>query len=123
MSIRRKLEIDLQQQQQQQQQQKQNKTKQKKKTRTSRLKDKHRLEIGSFKWEDITNEICSGVARAFPGGRVAHPESQNEEENEKSVRKSKKKWSKFGKKWGKWSSCPPGTVRLATALEICLIKL
>ena len=25
----------------------------------------------------------SGVARAFPGGRVAHPESQNEEENEK----------------------------------------
>ena len=24
----------------------------------------------------------SGVARAFPGGRVAHPERQNEEENE-----------------------------------------
>ena len=23
----------------------------------------------------------SGVARAFPGGRVAHPESQNEEAN------------------------------------------
>ena len=23
----------------------------------------------------------SGVARAFPGGRLAHPESQNEEEN------------------------------------------
>ena len=23
----------------------------------------------------------SGVARAFPGGRVAHPEGQNEEEN------------------------------------------
>ena len=24
----------------------------------------------------------SGVARAFPGGRLAHPEGQNEEENE-----------------------------------------
>ena len=23
----------------------------------------------------------SGVARAFPGGRVAHPEGQNEDEN------------------------------------------
>ena len=33
----------------------------------------------------------SGVARAFPGGRGAHPESQNEEENEKSLRKNKKK--------------------------------
>ena len=25
--------------------------------------------------------LASGVARAFPGGRVAHPEGQNEEEN------------------------------------------
>ena len=25
--------------------------------------------------------ISSGVARAFPGGRLAHPEGQNEEEN------------------------------------------
>ena len=24
---------------------------------------------------------CSGVARAFPSGRLAHPEDQNEEEN------------------------------------------
>ena len=24
---------------------------------------------------------CSGVARAFSGGQLAHPESQNEEEN------------------------------------------
>ena len=58
----------------------------------------------------------SGVARAFPGGRVAQPESQNEEENEESLRKNKRKLSKFGGKWGKWNSCPPGTVRLATAL-------
>ena len=26
--------------------------------------------------------VVSGVARAFPGGRTAHPENQNEEENE-----------------------------------------
>ena len=58
----------------------------------------------------------SGVARAFPGGRVAHPEGQNEEENEKSLRKSKKNWSKFEEKMRKGNSCPPGTVRLATAL-------
>ena len=42
--------------------------------------------------------MISGVARAFPGGRVAHQESQNEEENEKSLRKNKKKLSKFGEK-------------------------
>ena len=24
---------------------------------------------------------CSGVARAFPGGRLAHPDNNNEEEN------------------------------------------
>ena len=40
----------------------------------------------------------SGVARAFPGGRVAHQDSLNEEENEKSLRKNEKKWSKFGEK-------------------------
>ena len=33
--------------------------------------------------------VCSGVARAFPGGQLAHPEGQNEEENEKSLRKNK----------------------------------
>ena len=27
------------------------------------------------------SEVLSGVARAFPGGRLAHPEGQNEEEN------------------------------------------
>ena len=30
--------------------------------------------------------MSSGVARAFPSGRVAHPEGQNEEENEQSLR-------------------------------------
>ena len=32
----------------------------------------------------------SGVARAFPGGRLAHPEGQNEEEISESLRKNKK---------------------------------
>ena len=41
---------------------------------------------------------CSGVARAFPGGRLAHPEGQNEEENEKSLRKNTKKLLKFEEK-------------------------
>ena len=31
--------------------------------------------------------IFSGVARAFPGGRAAHPEPQIEEENEEKLRK------------------------------------
>ena len=35
-------------------------------------------------------KVFSGVARAFPGGRLAHPEDQNEEENEKILRKNKK---------------------------------
>ena len=34
--------------------------------------------------------LDSGVARAVLGGRLAHPESQNEEENEQSLRKNKK---------------------------------
>ena len=33
--------------------------------------------------------VTSGVARAFPGGRLAHPEGQKEEETEKSLRKNK----------------------------------
>ena len=39
----------------------------------------------------------SGVARAFPGGRAAHPEDKNEEENEESSRKNKKNYRKMGK--------------------------
>ena len=37
----------------------------------------------------ITIVKASGVARAFPGGRLTYPEGQNEEENEKSLRKNK----------------------------------
>ena len=60
----------------------------------------------------MPSSSSSGVARAW----VAHPESQNEEENEKSLRKNKKNDLNLRQKWGKWNSCPPGTVRLATAL-------
>ena len=40
--------------------------------------------LGSQKdQEDLEgHSYTSGVARAFPGGRTAHPENQNEEENE-----------------------------------------
>ena len=48
----------------------------------------------------------SGVARAFPGWRLAHPEGQNEEENEKSLRKSKKTWSKLEEKMRKVELLP-----------------
>ena len=39
----------------------------------------------SYKTYHICSFTClmtSGVARAFPGGRAAHPENQNKEENE-----------------------------------------
>ena len=64
--------------------------------------------------------LSSSVARAFPGGRVAHPEGQIEEENEKILRKNESNWLNIEEKWGKWKSCPPGTGRLATALPLSL---
>ena len=63
--------------------------------------------------------LSSGVAMAFQGGRLAHSEGQNEEENEKSLRKSKKIWSKFEEKMRKVKLLPtrdckagydPGTI-------------
>ena len=50
--------------------------------------------------------LTSGVARAFPGGRLPHPEGQYEEENEKKLRKSKKNWSKFEEKMKKVELLP-----------------
>ena len=32
-------------------------------------------------WRHCDDLASSGIARAFPGGRVPHPEAQNEEEN------------------------------------------
>ena len=39
--------------------------------------------------------VLSGVARASSGGRLAHLEGQNEEENKLCLKKNKKNWSKF----------------------------
>ena len=39
-----------------------------------------KLSTADLGTDDVTS-TASGVARASPGGRVAHPESQNEEEN------------------------------------------
>ena len=62
---------------------------------------------------DVTS---SGVARAFPGGR----------RRAKVRKKIRKVWGKIDrnlrKKWGKWNSCPPGTVRLATALVTSIFE-
>ena len=57
--------------------------------------------------ESIQNAVVvsSGVTRAFPGGRLAHPESQNEEENEKFVEKWEK-MIKFGEKMRKVELLP-----------------
>ena len=41
--------------------------------------------------------ICSGVVRAFQGGRAAHPEDQNEEENEENLRKNETTYRKMRK--------------------------
>ena len=63
------------------------------------------------------NMRSSDVARAFPGGRVAHPEGQNEEENKKSLRKKRKIDQNLRKKLRKVELLPTlMLVRLATAL-------
>ena len=49
-------------------------------------------------------DVNNAVARAFPdipGGRLAHPEGQNEEESKSYLRKNKKNRSKFEEKMGK----------------------
>ena len=65
--------------------------------------------------------LDSGVARAFPGGRAAHPEDQNEEENEGNLRKNERNYRKMSKNEEMLLSCPSGSVRLATTLilDVC----
>ena len=50
--------------------------------------------------------IFNCVARALPGGRAAHLEGQEEDENVESLRKNKNNWRKFEEKWESWNSCP-----------------
>ena len=48
---------------------------------------------------NLLGGLHRGVARAFPGGgRLAHPEDQNEEENENKLRKNERKYRKIRKK-------------------------
>ena len=42
----------------------------------------------------------SGIARAFPGGRLAHPDNRNEEENKENLKKNEKNCQKMRKDWG-----------------------
>ena len=45
-------------------------------------------------WTLFTGAATSGVARAFPGGRLPHPEDQNEEGSKEKLRKMRKKYRK-----------------------------
>ena len=63
------------------------------------LKAAHLLSHTDSLWTH-TSLYGSGVARVFPGGRLAYPENQNEEENKESLRKNKENWSKFEEKVG-----------------------
>ena len=58
----------------------------------------------------------SGVARAFPGGRAAHPENQIEEENEEKLRKIGENRRRMRKIKEMVLSCPPEVESLATPL-------
>ena len=49
----------------------------------------------------------SGVARAFPCGRLAHPEDQIEEENEEKLRKMGENNRRMRKNEEMFLSCPP----------------
>ena len=55
---------------------------------------------GVIRGQPEGNCLASGVARAFPGGRAAHPEDQNEEENEEKLRKNDRSYRKMRKDWG-----------------------
>ena len=50
-----------------------------------------------FEWPMQDCIPGSSVARAFPGGRLTHPEDQNEEENEKNLKKNERKYRKMRK--------------------------
>ena len=52
-------------------------------------------------WAKCLRNIISGVAKTFPGGRLAHTEGQNEEENKLSLRKHQENWSKCAEKMRK----------------------
>ena len=45
-----------------------------------------------YRFDDFCIVNSSGIARAFPGGRIAHPEHQNEDKSKENLRKNKKKW-------------------------------
>ena len=50
--------------------------------------------------------MFSGVARAFLGGQLVHPEDPHEDKNEENIRKNRENWLKFEEKWGKWHLLP-----------------
>ena len=57
-------------------------------------------------WKLTLPPVYSGVARAFPGGRPAHPEPQIEEENGENLRKDERKSRRMRKNWGNVAFLP-----------------
>ena len=74
-------------------------------------------------WGSGKTVFGSGVARAFPGGRPAHPEPQIEEENEEKLRKDERKSRRKRKIEEMLLSCPPGVESLATPLVFGELKV
>ena len=58
----------------------------------------------------------SGIARAFPGRRAAHPENQIEEEKQGKLRKMGENKRRMRKNEEMFLSCPPEVASLATPL-------
>ena len=57
-------------------------------------------------------------SQGLPGWATRPPEEPKwGRKLEKFEEKYEKNYQNLRKKWGKWNSCPPGTVRLATALD------
>ena len=53
------------------------------------------IEFKGRHFSQFPGETHNGVARAFPGGRAAHPEDQNEEENKENLRKNERTYRKM----------------------------
>ena len=89
---------------------------------TQQWSARYRLHVTANREKTTCPDLCirvillfSGIARTFPSGWLAHPAGQNKEENKFEEKIRKFDWN-LRKIWGKWNSCPPRTVRLATAL-------
>ena len=59
-------------------------------------------------------------SQSLPGWATRPPGGPKWGRKWEKFEESKKNWSKCEEKWWKWNTCPPGTVRLATTLTLCV---